>query len=106
MNNFGITEKTHLLLLGSFSKYEEVEHVVLFGSRAKGNYKPGSDIDLAIKGKNCSSKLVLNLSAYLNEELPIPYFIDLINYNSLNHRGLKEHIDRVGIIFYGKSLVF
>ena len=103
MNTFGITEKSYQLLLNAFIKFEEVEQVILFGSRAKGNYKKGSDIDLAIKGKNSSPSLALNLKAYLNEELPIPYFVDVIDYNSLNYQELKEHINRVGKPFYKKS---
>ncbi|HEX3047690.1 MAG TPA: nucleotidyltransferase domain-containing protein [Bacillota bacterium] len=100
MNNFGISEKSYKLLMETFVKYPQVEEVIIFGSRAKGNYKKGSDIDLAIKGAQSSAKLALTLQSYINEELPIPYMVDVIDYNSLNHRELKEHIDRVGIKFY------
>lgn len=103
MNTFGITEKSYQLLLNAFIKFEEVEQVILFGSRAKGNYKKGSDIDLAIKGKNSSSNLALNIKSYLNEELLIPYFVDVVDYNSLDHQELKEHINRIGKPFYKKS---
>jgi predicted nucleotidyltransferase len=104
MNTFGISEQSYQLLLNTFTKYVEVEKVILFGSRAKGNFKKGSDIDLAIKGKNCTPKIALNIEACLNEELPIPYFVDLIDYNSLEHRELKEHIDRAGVCFYEKNI--
>ncbi|BCJ85668.1 nucleotidyltransferase family protein [Effusibacillus dendaii] len=100
MNQFGISDKSFQLLLDTFIHYTQVEEVILFGSRAKGNYKKGSDIDLAIKGKECSASLALTLQSYINEELPIPYTVDVIDYNSLNHKELKEHIDRVGIKFY------
>ncbi|MFC4770143.1 nucleotidyltransferase family protein [Effusibacillus consociatus] len=100
MNQFGISEKSFQLLLDTFIQYTQVEEVILFGSRAKGNYKKGSDIDLAIKGEECSASLALTLQSYINEELPIPYTVDVIDYNSLNHKELKEHIDRVGIKFY------
>lgn len=100
MNRFGISEKSFALLLETFAKYPQVEEVIIFGSRAKGNYKKGSDIDLAIKGEKCSASLALTLQSYINEELPIPYMVDIVDYNSLNHQELKEHIDRVGIVFY------
>ncbi|GAX91169.1 nucleotidyltransferase family protein [Effusibacillus lacus] len=100
MNQFGISDKSFQLLLDTFIHYTQVEEVILFGSRAKGNYKKGSDIDLAIKGEECSASLALTLQSYINEELPIPYTVDVIDYNSLNHKELKEHIDRVGIKFY------
>lgn len=83
----------------TFAKYPEVEEVIIYGSRAKGNYKKGSDIDLAIKGAKCSASLAWTLQSYINEDLPIPYMVDVIDYNSLDHRELKEHIDRVGVRF-------
>ncbi len=101
--NFGITDKSYQLLIDTFSKQTEVEQVIIFGSRAKGNYKGGSDIDLAIKGNNITPKLAMDISAFLNEDLPIPYKIDVIDYASLEHAALKEHIDRAGIEFYKRS---
>jgi predicted nucleotidyltransferase len=75
----------------------------LFGSKAKGNYKKGSDIDLAIKGENCSPALALHIQGFINEELPVPYMVDVIDYTSLTHKELKEHIDRVGLTFYTRD---
>lgn len=103
MNTFGITEKSYQLLLDTFLKHQEIEQVILFGSRAKGIHKKGSDIDLAIKANTSQPYFIFNLKAYLNEALPIPYFIDLVDYNSLDYPELKEHIDRVGIPFYQKE---
>lgn len=100
MNSFGISETSFLLLLRTFEQYPQVEEVILFGSRAKGNYRKGSDIDLAIKGEQCSASLALQLQSYMNEELPIPYMVDVVAYHSLNHQELKGHIDRVGVSLY------
>jgi uncharacterized protein len=100
VNNFGITNKSYSLIVKAFSKYPLVEKVIIFGSRAKGNYKPGSDIDLAIKGKQSSTELAMNIAAYLNEELPTPYHIDVVDYNSLESVSLKEHIDRAGVLLF------
>ncbi len=102
MNTFGITRRSYQLILAALQDYQEVEKAVLFGSRAKGNYRKGSDIDLAITGKNVSAVIALNLKAYLNEVLPIPYYVDVVAYNLLDQPDLKEHIDRVGISFYQK----
>ncbi|MBN1904376.1 MAG: nucleotidyltransferase domain-containing protein [Deltaproteobacteria bacterium] len=80
----------------------EIEEVILFGSRAKGIQKNGSDVDLAIKGRNITDKTTKRLSSKLNEELPLPYFIDIVNYETIRNQALAEHIDRVGKIIYSK----
>lgn len=103
MNPYGIAEKSYQWIMGAFSRYSQVESAVLFGSRAKGSYKRGSDIDLAIKGEACTASLAWELQAYLNEELPIPYMVDVIDYGSLHHCDLKEHIDRVGVEIYRRE---
>ncbi len=103
MNPFGISNKSYQLILSALSKFSEVEEVIIFGSRAKGNYKTASDIDLAIKGKGCNELLAMKINAYLNEELPVPYHVDIINYDGLSNENLKEHIDRVGKIFFKLS---
>jgi predicted nucleotidyltransferase len=74
MNNFGITDKSYQLLQDTFTRFPEVEQVVLFGSRAKGNFKKGSDIDLSVKGPKCNPAIAMKISAELNEELPIPFW--------------------------------
>lgn len=100
MNPFGISEKSYNFLVNAFGNYPEVEEVLIFGSRAKGNYKKGSDIDLAIKGKQCSDLTAINIQGYFNEELPIPYYVDVVYYDGLEHQELKAHIDRVGKNFF------
>lgn len=100
---FGITERSLKLLFDAMSAHPEIEEVILFGSRAKGNYRRGSDIDLAIKGNECNAELALKLSGYVNEELPIPYHVDIVDYGSIAHQELKDHIDRVGICVFRKG---
>ena len=103
MNEFGITEKSYGLILEAFLKYTDIEEVLVFGSRAMGNYKTGSDIDFAIKGKNASNKTAWDVSGYLNEVLPIPYYIDVVCYEALSIPELKEHIDRYGKLCYSRQ---
>ncbi len=100
---FGISKPSFELIISTLSKYPQIEEAILFGSRAKGNYKPGSDIDIAIKGKACSNDLALTISAELNEKTPIPYFFDVLHYESLQNPELKEHIDRVGKVLYKRE---
>ena len=82
---------------------DEISEVLLFGSRAKGNYKIGSDVDLAIKGDRVTPTTVLELSDCLNEEKPLPYFFDVIQYETIDELRLVEHIDRVGIVIFGQT---
>jgi len=103
MSSFGITAKTYTMLLELFIRHPEVEEVWLFGSRAKGNHKKGSDIDLAIKGKHCNPDLALTIANQANEELPIAYQVDVIDYSAIDNHDLQEHIDRAGKLFYRKS---
>jgi len=69
----------------------------LFGSRAKGNYKTGSDLDLAIKGDRITYEITARFADCLNEEKPVPYFFDVVHYEAIANPMLKSHIDRVGI---------
>ncbi len=69
----------------------------MFGSRAMGNYRKGSDIDIAIKGDRVSSRTITNLSARLNERLPLPYQYDIVDYSHIESQALKHHIDEHGV---------
>jgi predicted nucleotidyltransferase len=102
--NFGITPKTFLLLMKTFESFPEVEEVILFGSRAKSNFKKGSDIDIVVKGESVTPRLVLKISATLNERLPIPYFVDVLIYSQIENPDLLDHIHRVGKVIYEKKV--
>jgi predicted nucleotidyltransferase len=92
----GLTEKDWALIISAIKSFASIEQAVLFGSRAKGNYKNGSDVDLAIKGKAVSYEAVVELSEIFNESVPLPYFFDVVDYAQVDKK-LREHIDRVGI---------
>lgn len=97
MNNpFGISDKSYSLLMETIRSFPEIEKVILFGSRAMGNYKKGSDIDLAITGTRVAVETALHLKRILNHELPIPYHVDVVPMKSVNNPGLKAHIAEHG----------
>ena len=83
--------------------FAEIKKAVVFGSRAKGNYKTGSDVDIAVFGEDVSFSTIARLHSRLEEEGPLPYFFDIVDYTHSEHRELKEHIDRVGIIILDKE---
>ncbi|MDQ2720385.1 MAG: nucleotidyltransferase domain-containing protein [Bacteroidota bacterium] len=93
-----IVEKINNLLSG----FPEVESVIIYGSRAKGNYKPGSDIDLTLKGNNLNLKILNNISMKL-DDLLLPYTFDLSIFHQIDNKDLIEHINRIGNLFYEKK---
>ncbi|MBC7458293.1 MAG: nucleotidyltransferase domain-containing protein [Bdellovibrionaceae bacterium] len=82
-----------------FKSYAQIEQVILYGSRAKGNYKNGSDIDLSIKSKTLDLTALLKIENEI-DDLLLPYKVDLNLFNQLNNANLIDHINRVGLVFY------
>ena len=101
--NHGLIERDLFHIRAAAAEHPEIDEVVLFGSRAKGTHQQGSDVDLSIKGKGITHTTVLRLLDSLNEERPIPYFFDVVDYNGLGDEPLREHIDRVGIVLFAAS---
>lgn len=97
---FGLTEKDTDEIITILAKHAEIEQAIIFGSRAKGNYKNGSDVDIAIKGENITHELINAISQQLNEETLMPYQFDILDYFSIKNNSLNEHINRVGKVFY------
>lgn len=97
---FGLKQSTIDLLKGVFIQYADIEEVLIYGSRAKGNFRDSSDIDLSIKGE-ISLKKMLQLETQL-DDLLLPYEIDLSLYRNLGNQDLIAHIDRIGITFFKK----
>jgi len=84
-----------------FRRYPQIDKAVLYGSRAKGNYKNGSDIDLAIHGKELSLFLVNKLLIEI-DDLMLPYTFDISIFADIDNPDLIDHIKRVGMNFYEK----
>jgi predicted nucleotidyltransferase len=99
---FGLTEATIDLLCGVFSDFPEIEKVILYGSRAKGTFRKGSDIDLTLLGDNLDLS-TLNRILWAIDDLLIPYKVDLSLYSMIESEELIKHIDRVGKTFYDAS---
>lgn len=100
---YGLLDRDMSHILESVKAFPEISQLVLFGSRAKGNYKSASDVDLAIKGASVTYDTAVRLADLLNEEKPLPYFFDVIHYESITEPRLVEHIDRVGVVLYSRT---
>lgn len=81
------------------AQHPEVERAVLYGSRAEGNYKPGSDIDLTLFGATLTAAHCATIAEAL-DDLLLPYSVDLSLFAQLEHPELEAHILRVGVVFY------
>lgn len=103
MTLFGLKENTIERINSVFEKHKEIEKVVIYGSRAKGNYRNGSDIDLSLFGNNLEYNLIGKINSEI-DDLDTPYLFDISIYNNLDSESLKEHIDRVGKTFYKRNL--
>ncbi len=102
--NFGLKETYIKKINNVFTSFPEVEEVILYGSRAKGNYRKGADIDLTMIGKKIDFKLFNKISGQL-DDLLLPYQIDLSLFRSIENQDLIEHINRVGKSFYKKNVL-
>lgn len=95
----GIDEVSFNKIINLFSLHPSLTEVVLYGSRAKGNYREGSDIDLALKGRSLNSTLLTRIE-WDYDRLLLPWKLDLIVYDDIQNKDLKEHIDRVGVVVF------
>jgi len=97
----GISDHILSSILNVVQENSKVNEVVLFGSRAKGNFANGSDIDLALKGNEINLNDILEMSVSL-EKLNLPYKIDLIIFDRIQETALIEHISKNGICLFKK----
>ncbi len=102
MPNFGLPEQTLAIIRRILADYPAVEQAILYGSRAKGNYRKGSDIDLTLVGDGLDYRMLGQIAGRL-EDSPIPYQVDLSIRSYIDSPSLLEHIERVGVVFYQRA---
>lgn len=95
----GLDQDEILNMQEIFSRHENIEKVILYGSRAMGNWKPYSDIDLTVLGKGVTLDQIHEIENEL-DYLLLPYKIDLSIFDHIKNKDLLSHIDRVGIPFF------
>lgn len=99
---YGLKEKTVESICAIFASHPAVDKAVLYGSRAMGNFKPGSDIDLTLFGDSLTSQECGKIDEEL-DDLLLPYQIDLSIFHRIENTKLREHIARVGVVVYQKE---
>lgn len=100
----GLTDKTLAQIAGVLARFSGVETAVLFGSRAKGTHKPGSDIDLALTGEKLDWRTIGRIDSAL-DDVSLPYTFSLIMLNDRTDPEVAAHIRRVGIPLFQKHAV-
>jgi predicted nucleotidyltransferase len=98
---FGLEENVIEQVNNIFARYLPVKQVIIYGSRAKGNYKTGSDIDLVLKGEGLNLSMIHKIELEI-DDLFLPYTFDITIFDQISNFDLVEHINRVGLVFYKK----
>jgi predicted nucleotidyltransferase len=101
-DSFGLKQATLEKLKSVFQKHDAIDSVIIYGSRAKGTYKEGSDIDLTIKGLVFPFAELMQIEDQI-DDLYLPYGVDLSQYEQLKNPDLISHIDRLGVVMYMKN---
>jgi predicted nucleotidyltransferase len=99
---FGLPIETVTKLRHLFAQFSGIEYVWIYGSRAKGNCRPASDIDLSLEAPAMKSVQLLDLVQRI-DDLLLPYQVDLSLLHQIENLSLREHIARVGLVFWKKS---
>jgi predicted nucleotidyltransferase len=95
----GLRDHERSLIQAALSRIPGVHRAILYGSRALGTFRPGSDLDLALEGPGLQDQDLVRLAGYL-DELPLPYRYDLTDYHAILNQALRDHIDRYGVVFW------
>lgn len=97
--SFGLPEETLSIIRAILVRHPQVDSAIIYGSRAKGTYRPGSDIDLTLVGSRLSHDNLLHIMGELDESAT-PYTVDVSIFNDINDIAVRDHIERRGKVFY------
>lgn len=100
--SFGLPAHAVYALRGVFQGWPQIQRVLLYGSRAKGSYRPGSDIDLVIEGEELTLSQLLAIENQI-DDLLLPWMVDISLKHQIDNTALLEHIARVGVPFYTRQ---
>jgi predicted nucleotidyltransferase len=102
--SFGLPAATLDAMRAVLSRHPGVHRAVIYGSRAKGSHRPGSDIDLALFGDGLTASDLVAIDGAL-DALDLPYRIDLSLHADIDDPALRSHIERVGRVFHEAGAV-
>jgi predicted nucleotidyltransferase len=97
---YGLSDRALGTVKRLLANYPSIRSAVLYGSRAKGSYKNGSDIDITLHTDDTFTHADLLRLMGDFDDSDLPYMVDVSDYRSLRNENLKEHIRRVGKVLY------
>ena len=100
---YGLDDSTISRIHGVLSKFPQVDRALLYGSRAKRNFMPGSGIHLTLVGSEALNLRVLYRIMDEIDDLLLPYTFDLSILRLIDDHEVREHIRRAGVVFYDKA---
>jgi uncharacterized protein len=103
LNEFGFRQKDMDFMIHLFREHPEIEKVIIYGSRGRGDFEHGSDVDLALKGKDISFQTVSMIHTTLEQESPTYLWFDVLHFETIKNFKLKEQIEQYGKIIYQKD---
>lgn len=99
---YGLTDIELQKIINVFASNRRIVNAILYGSRAKGNFKPFSDIDITLVGKELTRNDLIKIIQDV-DNLLLPYQFDLSLWNKIKNEALIEHIERIGICIYKRD---
>lgn len=97
----GLSTETLAVIREALASFGSIESALLFGSRAKGTFHAGSDVDIALIGGD--TLLAMDVSTHLNERVPLPYFFDVVALTDTANTPIGEHIERVQMLLFDRN---
>ena len=102
LNQYGLRDKDMKYMYDLFASIPGIEKVILYGSRARGDFERGSDVDLAVAGSEVSYSDIAKVHHMLENESPTLLWFDVLHYNTLKNEKMKKSIDKDGIAIFKK----
>ncbi|GGX02938.1 nucleotidyltransferase domain-containing protein [Aquimarina muelleri] len=99
---YGLSKISIEKILEVFKANSEIEEAIIFGSRAKGNYREGSDVDITLKGDKLTFDKLLRIESQIEDKF-LPYKFDLSIFENIDNKELIDHINRIGKVFYNRK---
>jgi len=95
MTRFGLEQHILDKIIAVLRAHPKIERAVIYGSRALGDFKPHSDIDIAVFASRIDASELARLRFEI-DELPIVFKIDLVHVDGLENESLRTKIATEG----------